>query len=209
MYKKRSSLSELFRNRINAAEQPLLKLHCVPCFQVLVRSTLFCLSPGLCPLWQCWDVALARRGCCWQRPLQFGSWSFQLCSVCSELSELHTPSPPGLCWPFQEPWAALGMPPCHPSSPGIFDKVVFQCFLEFSPDQACFSGMRRSCCGCMECWFWEFLTHRKVPAAQDMHILKWVFMNLKCLFFSLVVLFLDFFPPNKPCNELILWLTHR
>lgn len=73
----------------------------------------------------------------WQRkvsvvqcPVQFGSWT---CPVCSELSAAHTHwAPPGLCWPFQEPRAAPEMPPCHPTWTGIFGKVVFQCFVNFS-----------------------------------------------------------------------------
>lgn len=58
--------------------------------------------------------------------------SLPSCALCALSSQSCTHrAPPGLCWPFQEPWAALGVPPCPPTSPGIFGKAVFQCFLDF------------------------------------------------------------------------------
>lgn len=147
----------------------------------------------------------------------------QLSSVCSELSLLHTHTE--LCLGCADLSRSPGLPwRCLPATPHqlVFLPSFISLLLGFSSGQACLSGMRRSCCGWFECWFCEFLTHRKVPAAQDMHTLKCVFMNLKWqTFFSLGVLFSDFFfsqispvmswsfdsPPDKtvPVREAVLW----
>lgn len=199
MYKKRSSSSELFCNWINVAEKPLPKLAGVPCFQVLVRNSFFCLSPGLCPLWQCWDVALARRGCCWQWPLQFGCWSSQLCSVCSEphlgcadpsRSPGDAPLPPLLTWDLWQGCISVlfGISPC--SGLLFWDEEellwlhgVLVLGIFNSQKGACSSGYAH-----FKMCIYEFKTTN-------------IFL-LGCFIF-------EYFFPNKPCNELILWLTHR
>lgn len=165
----------------------------------------------------------------------------QLCSVCPELSPVpaaHTHRAPlrcpcggwpGLCWPFQEPWAALEMPPCHPTSAArtlhrwYFWHGSISLLFGFSPGQACFSGMRRSCCGCIECWFWGISNSQKGACSSGYAHFKMCVYEFKVTnFFCLGVLFLDSFffpqispvmswsfdsPPDKivPVREAVLW----
>lgn len=162
------------------------------------------------------QVVLARKGFCWPVPTPvwlLGLPSCVLCALSSPQSLLHTrpelrrdahaEAGPG-CADLSRspglPWRCLPAPrhQLHAQfTTGIFGEVVFHSFSEFPLVRLAFLGWGGAAAAASSVGFGEFLTHRKAPAAQDMHTLKCVFMNLKWqTFFCLGVLFLDFFFPK-------------
>lgn len=144
------------------------------------------------------QVVLARKGFCW--PVPTPVWllclpSCVLCALSSPQSLLHTRTElrcdarveagPGCADLSRSP----GLPwRCLPATPhqlhahftaGIFGMVLFHYFLDFPLVRLAFLGWGGAAAAASSVGFGEFLTHRKVPAAQDMHTLKCVFMNLK------------------------------
>lgn len=188
------------------------------------------------------QVVLARKGFCW--PVPTPVWllclpSCVLCALSSPQSLLHTRTElrcdarveagPGCADLSRSP----GLPwRCLPATPhqlhahftaGIFGMVLFHYFLDFPLVRLDFSGMRRSCCGCIECWFWGISNSQKGACSSGYAHFKMCVYEFKVTnFFCLGVLFLDSFffpqispvmswsfdsPPDKivPVREAVLW----